>query len=194
MSDVKIRRKTAETDITLSFEPQGSGEFDIKTPLPFLNHLLSAFSRFGRFDLKISAKGDIEVDPHHIVEDIAIVLGDATRQIIGDGRGINRVGWTLIPMDDALVAFSLDLCSRVYCSISPQPQGRIGDFDVNLLKEFFNAFCAKAGCVLHARILCGENIHHISEALFKAFGIALATALAKDERIGNKHLSTKEKL
>ena len=194
MSKVELERKTSETFVRISLEPYGSGEFDIETPLPFLSHILSAFARFGRFDLKLKAEGDIEVDAHHTVEDVGLLLGEAVSEARGDATEINRIGYALLPMDDALVSVALDLCGRVFCSVTPQLQGTAGSFDAALLKEFFSAFCTKAGCVLHVRVLAGENTHHVCEAIFKALGVALSQALAKDERLGRKPLSTKGRL
>lgn len=193
MSRIERKRETAETSIGLSFDPYGSGEFHIQTPLPFLSHILGSFARFGRFDMDLKAEGDIEVDAHHTVEDVGIVLGEVVREACNAG-GMNRIGYALVPMDDALVAVALDLCGRVFWNITPELKGVVGGFDAPLLKEFFSAFSARAGCVIHIRILAGENTHHICEALFKAFGVALAQALAKDERLKGRPLSTKEKL
>jgi len=194
MSEIVVTRKTSETDISLSFQPYGSGEFEVEIPLPFLSHILSAFARFGRFDIRLKAEGDVDVDAHHTIEDVGIVLGEAVRRARGDGTEINRIGYASVPMDDALVAVALDLCGRVFWSITPELKGVVGSFDASLLKEFLKAFCGEAGAVLHIRILAGENTHHICEALFKAFGVALSQALAKDERLKKKPLSTKEKL
>jgi len=181
----QITRKTSETQIELTLGLDGTGDRQIDTPIPFLNHMLDAFSRHGLFDLKLSAKGDVEVDAHHTVEDIGIVLGQAFREALGDKAGISRFGEATIPMDETLVSAVVDFGGRATLIYKADAlHGRwIGTFDAELAREFFGGFASAALCNLHLEVRYGENAHHIVEALFKAFARATRVAVALDPRV-----------
>ena len=186
-----LTRTTKETDIKLELNIDGTGENQIETGIGFFDHMLTGFSKHGFFDLNVSVKGDLEVDGHHTVEDTGIVLGNAIKEAIGDKVGIKRFGYFILPMDDALVLCSLDLSGRPYFSFDAQfPTQMVGDFETELVREFFYAISYSAGMNLHIKVLDGLNSHHIAEAMFKAFGKALDEACTKDERIKSV-LSTK---
>ena len=196
MRNAQISRRTGETDITIGFEIDGKGTAQISTEVGFFDHMLNAFARHGMFDLTVDAKGDLEVDGHHLVEDTGIVLGEAIRQAVGDKAGIRRFGYFVLPMDEALVLCAVDLCGRPYYAMEFE-NGRngftapmVGEFDTQLVKEFFYSISYAAGMNLHFRIFAGENDHHIIEAMFKAFSKALDMATQKDPRIEDV-LSTK---
>ena len=192
MRTAQISRTTAETAITLSLNLDGSGTSDIQSGVGFLDHMLTLFARHGRFDLTLSCKGDTVVDDHHSAEDIGIALGDAFSTALGDKRGIVRYGSETLPMDEALVLCAVDLSGRSCLRYSAQiPSQKIGSFDTELIREFFLAFTRKAGLTLHLRQLDGENSHHIAEAMFKAFGRALAQAVKIDPVYANEIPSTK---
>ena len=192
--EAKITRTTGETDITLQLELDGSGKAELGTGIGFFDHMLDAFTRHGLFDLKVSLKGDLNVDGHHSVEDCGIVLGQAIREAIGDKKGIRRYGYFVLPMDEALVLCAVDLCDRPYFALSGAERFEsipmVGDFDTQLVREFFYSVSYAAGMNLHFRILDGSNAHHIIEAMFKAFSKALDMATQKDSRIEDV-LSTK---
>lgn len=192
--EAKITRTTGETDITLQLELDGSGKAELETGIGFFDHMLDAFTRHGLFDLKVSLKGDLNVDGHHSVEDCGIVLGQAIREAIGDKKGIRRYGYFVLPMDEALVLCAVDLCDRPYFALSGAEHFEsipmVGDFDTQLVREFFYSVSYAAGMNLHFRILDGSNAHHIIEAMFKAFSKALDMATQKDPRIEDV-LSTK---
>ncbi len=192
--EAKITRTTGETDITLQLELDGSGKAELETGIGFFDHMLDAFTRHGLFDLKVSLKGDLNVDGHHSVEDCGIVLGQAIREAIGDKKGIRRYGYFVLPMDEALVLCAVDLCDRPYFALSGAERFEsipmVGDFDTQLVREFFYSVSYAAGMNLHFRILDGSNAHHIIEAMFKAFSKALDMATQKDSRIEDV-LSTK---
>ena len=192
--EAKITRTTGETDITLQLELDGSGKAELETGIGFFDHMLDAFTRHGLFDLKVSLKGDLNVDGHHSVEDCGIVLGQAIREAIGDKKGIRRYGYFVLPMDEALVLCAVDLCDRPYFALSGTERFEsipmVGDFDTQLVREFFYSVSYAAGMNLHFRILDGSNAHHIIEAMFKAFSKALDMATQKDPRIEDV-LSTK---
>ena len=189
-----IKRKTKETDIQLSINIDGSGVFDISTGIGFFDHMLTGFSKHGFFDLSLKVKGDLNVDGHHSVEDTGIVLGSAIREAIGDKKGMKRFGYFILPMDDALVLCALDLSGRPYFNFEAEfPTEKIGEFDTELIREFFYAVSYSAGMNLHIKVLDGLNSHHIAEAMFKAFAKALDEATAKDIRISSV-LSTKGSL
>lgn len=179
-----IERKTAETDIRLSLELDGAGQSRIATGVGFLDHMLTLFTRHGLFDLEVSARGDLEVDQHHTVEDVGICLGMALKEAVGDKRGIVRYGDLTVPMDEALVLASLDLSGRPFaaCDLDVRDR-RIGEFDAELVPEFFRALATNAGLTLHVRQLAGENGHHIVEAAFKALARALDMATRLDPRV-----------
>ena len=180
-----IKRKTAETDIALTLVLDGSGQRRIQTPVPFFNHMLEAVARHGLFDLDIEATGDVEVDAHHTVEDVGICLGQAFREALGDRAGITRYGDALIPMDEALVAAAVDFSGRAaFVYRADALKGRwVGNFDLELGREFFGGFVASALCNLHLEVRYGENAHHMIEALFKAFARATSAAARLDPRV-----------
>jgi imidazoleglycerol-phosphate dehydratase len=181
----QITRKTSETQIELTLGLDGTGDRQIDTPIPFLNHMLDAFSRHGLFDLKVSARGDVEVDAHHTVEDIGIVLGQAFRDALGDKAGISRFGEATIPMDETLVSAAVDFGGRATLIYKADAlHGRwIGTFDAELAREFFGGFASTALCNLHLEVRYGENAHHMVEALFKAFARATSAAARRDPRV-----------
>jgi imidazoleglycerol-phosphate dehydratase len=173
-------RKTKETDIHIEIDPDGEGNISIKTGVPFLDHLLHAMAFHGGFDLTIKAKGDLDVDPHHLIEDTGIVLGQTLLNIVTEYGSIVRFSYAIIPMDDALSEVVIDVCGRpslIYKAMFPQR--RVGDFDTALLKEFLTGLTSRAGMSLHAHIRYGENSHHMAESLFKALGKAIKIAYTK---------------
>jgi imidazoleglycerol-phosphate dehydratase len=175
-----IKRKTNETEIEIELNIDGCGDSDINTPVPFLNHVLSSFARHGCFDLRVKATGDIEVDPHHIIEDIGICLGKAVAECIGDKKGINRFGFVIIPMDETEVTISLDLGGRPYLRYSVEILNeKIENMSTMLVRDFFKALVDNSSMNLHINKNVGVNSHHIIEAVFKAFGIALKQAVRK---------------
>jgi imidazoleglycerol-phosphate dehydratase len=179
-----ITRQTAETAITLALDLDGSGATSAQTGVPFFDHMLDAFGRHATFDLAVKAKGDLEVDAHHTVEDVGIVLGQAIAEALGDKAGITRFGSAAIAMDEALVLSAIDVSGRGQLHYSVDlPIEMIGTFDTTLAKEFFIAVAANAGITLHIRSLCGDNSHHIVEAAFKSAARALREAVALDERV-----------
>lgn len=186
-----IARDTFETQIKLELAIDGSGQSEIATGVPFLNHMLTLFSRHGLFDLKVQASGDTDVDDHHTTEDIAICLGRALRQALGDKSGINRYGYALVPMDETLSEVAVDLSDRPYFVFhGTLPAQKVGTFDTELLKEFMDKLAAEARINLHITVRYGENTHHIIESVFKALGRALDMATLKNPRIQGV-LSTK---
>ena len=192
MRKSEINRNTAETKITLSLNLDGSGKSDINTGCGFLNHMLTLFASHGRFDLSVSCKGDVEVDYHHSVEDIGICLGKAFSEAVGDCKGIKRYGNMMLPMDESLVLCALDISGRSYLAYGLDIDAeKIGDFDTELIEEFFLAFVRNANITLHIKQLDGKNSHHIAEAGFKAFARALRQAVEIDEKTQNEIPSTK---
>lgn len=192
MRKAETVRKTGETDITLSLDIDGKGKSEISSGVGFLDHMLTLFSRHGRFDLKLKCIGDTYVDDHHSTEDIAIALGSAFRKALGDKRGIKRYGDIILPMDEALVLASVDISGRSYIRFTSNFQTeKIGTFDVELLEDFFTSFAENAGITLHIRQLDGRNSHHIAEAMFKAVARALRKAVEIDERAKDEIPSTK---
>jgi len=181
----QITRNTSETQIDLTLNLDGTGERKIDTPIPFFNHMLDAFSRHGLFDLQVKARGDVEVDAHHTVEDVGICLGQAFRDALGDRAGIARFGDATIPMDETLVQAAVDFGGRAALVYRADClKGRwIGTFDAELAREFFGGFASAALCNLHLDVRYGENAHHIVEALFKAFARAASVAARKDPRV-----------
>ena len=187
----KIERKTSETDIKLDLNIEGSGKYDIDTSVPFIDHMLSLMTKHGFFDLKIKAEGDTEVDFHHTVEDIGICLGQGFKEALGNKDGIRRYGRATVPMVEALASVVLDISDRPFLVYNSRiEKGKTGQFDVDLLWEFFRAFSSSAGMTLHINVMYGRDTHHIIEAIFKALGRALDKATAIDGRI-NGVLSTK---
>ena len=192
MRNALIERKTAETDIYLSLELDGTGKSEIDTGCGFLDHMLTLFASHGSFDLAVTCKGDVKVDYHHSAEDIGICLGDAFAEAIGNCKGIKRYGNMILPMDEALGLCALDVSGRDCLEYGLAiPTEKVGDFDTELVEEFFTAFVRRAGITLHFVQLGGRNSHHIIEAAFKAFARALAEAVAIDEKKADKIPSTK---
>ena len=177
----ELKRKTSETDISVSLELDGKGKYEVKTGIGFFDPMLEGFTKHGSFDLKLTANGDLNVDNHHTVEDVGIVLGSAIRQALGDKEGINRYASFIQPMDDALVLVAVDLCNRPYLNFKYNFNvERVGYFETETLNEFFYALSYAAGMNIHIKVLDGENAHHIIEAMFKGFANALKIACAKD--------------
>ena len=188
----RIERKTKETEVLLHLNVDGTGSAKVETTIPFFNHMLEAWSKHGLMDLAVDAKGDIEVDLHHTVEDVGIVLGQAFREALVDKRGIVRYGHAVIPMDEALISASVDISGRPFIVFNvPLQRTRIANFDLDLLKDFFRAFAFNAELNLHVNMHYGENLHHVAEACFKAVGRALAGASRLDPRITGVLPSTK---
>lgn len=192
MRSASLQRTTAETDISLSLNLDGTGKSEINTGVGFFDHMLTLFSKHGRIDLTVTCHGDTCVDDHHSVEDIGIALGDALRQAIGDKRGINRYGSCILPMDEALILCALDLSGRSCLRYTAQIlTEKVGTFDTELVEEFFQAFVRRSEMNLHIRQLDGTNSHHIIEGMFKALGRALRQAIAIDEAARDEIPSTK---
>jgi len=180
----EYKRKTLETEIEVRIDLDGKGINNLQTEIYFLNHMLTLFTRHGLFDLEVKARGDLEVDYHHTVEDIGICLGEAIKKALQDKKGIKRYGFTILPMDESLVQVALDLSGRGQLVYKVQfEQERVGSFEVNLVEEFFRGLSFHAGITLHINLLYGKNSHHIIEATFKAFGRALDEAIRKDDRL-----------
>ncbi len=187
-----ITRNTKETQISLELNLDGQGKYDIETGIPFFNHMLELFSRHGVFDLSIKAKGDIEIDYHHTVEDVGIVLGQAFKQAVGDKAGMNRYGFFILPMDETLVRVAVDLSNRPILVYNlGDSDGRVRDFNVSLCKEFFQAFANEAGANLHIKLEYGDEPHHIAEGAFKCFAKALNMAVAINPKMQGQIPSTK---
>ncbi len=180
----EIERKTKETEISLKLNLDGHGRHSIHTGIPFFDHMLSLLAYHGAIDISIKAKGDIGVDSHHTVEDIGICLGEAIRKAIGDEKGIQRYGFAMIPMDETLGSVVLDLSMRPCLVFNMKlRRSKIGNFDLELVEEFFRALCNHARVTLHINLLYGKNSHHMVEAIFKGFGRALRQAISIDERL-----------
>jgi imidazoleglycerol-phosphate dehydratase len=187
----KIKRKTKETRISLELNIDGTGIVAVATGVPFFDHMLTLMAAHGFFDLSIEAHGDVDVDGHHTVEDVGIVLGQAMDDALGDKKGIKRYGHSVVPMDEALAYVTIDFSNRPYLSYNATfSQDRTGNFDVELAEEFFRAFVSTSRSTLHVNLVYGENTHHKIEAIFKAFGRALDEATKRDPRIADV-LSTK---
>lgn len=192
MRTAELERKTAETDIRLSLNLDGTGESEIRTGCGFLDHMLTLFARHGRFDLKLSCRGDTCVDDHHTVEDIGICLGDAFARALGDKRGIVRYGSCILPMDEALILTAVDISGRgMLCYGLDIPAQKVGRFDTELTKEFLIAFARRSDMTVHVRQLAGENSHHIIEGAFKSLARSLRTAVSIDGRFAREIPSTK---
>ena len=190
----EVGRKTGETDITVAINIDGTGKSNIDTGIGFFDHMLDAFARHGLFDLTVKVKGDLNVDGHHTVEDTGIVLGQAIAQAIGDKKGIKRYGYMILPMDETLALSAVDLCGRPYFVMDATFNApMVGDFDTQLVNEFFYALSYSSAMNLHLRIITGMNEHHKIEAMFKAFAKALDSATSYDDRITDV-LSTKGSL
>jgi imidazoleglycerol-phosphate dehydratase len=186
----KVQRKTKETTISVRWALDGEGTYSISTGIPFFDHMLSLFAKHGLFGLEVDAKGDIDVDYHHTVEDIGIAMGRALKEALPGFEGVRRYGFAVIPMDESLCIVALDLSGRPAFVCNGDMQGTTGTFDVEVVKEFFKGFVNEARCALHINLLYGDNLHHKVEAVFKAFARALADAVATDERVKGP-LSTK---
>lgn len=192
MRSAQINRKTAETDITLSLNLDGTGSSNINSGCGFLDHMLTLLAKHARIDLNITCKGDTEVDYHHTVEDIGISLGLSLKEALGDKRGINRYGNMILPMDESLILSAIDLSGRCYLQYDlGELSEKVGDFDTELVEEFFLGFCRTAECTLHIKKLSGANTHHIIEGAFKSVARSLKEAVAVDTALGNEIPSTK---
>jgi imidazoleglycerol-phosphate dehydratase len=192
MRIAKIERKTNETDIALALTLDGSGTANIQTDCGFLNHMLTLFAAHGGFDLTLTCKGDSEVDFHHTAEDIGICLGSAFAEALGDKKGITRYGDRILPMDEALILSAIDISGRGALYMETDlPAAKVGDFDTELVEEFFIAFARNAGITLHIKQLSGKNTHHIIEGIFKSVARSLATAVKIDEARKDALPSTK---
>ena len=192
MRTSEYKRTTAETDIALKLNLDGTGKSEIDTGCGFLNHMLTLFARHGRFDLSVTCRGDIDVDDHHTVEDIGIVLGGAFAEALGEKRGIVRYGSLMLPMDETLIAAAVDLSGRAYLGYALEiPTEKVGTFDCELVEEFWLAFVRAAACTLHIRQMAGSNSHHIIEGTFKAVARALRQAVSVDPDFADEIPSTK---
>src|SRR6266478_2250190 len=184
MRSAKLHRTTSETDISLSLVIEGRGKYQVSTGIRFFDHMLELVARHGAFDLKLTARGDLDVDQHHTVEDVGIALGEAVVKALGAKRGILRAGYFLMPMDETLVAAAVDLGGRPYCVVRAKISAkRVGDFQTELLEDFFQGFAQAARANVHLRALYGRSSHHQIEAAFKAFARALRFAVARDKRL-----------
>lgn len=185
MRKAMLKRKTKETNISLGLNLDGRGSYSINTSIPFLDHMLSLMCKHGLFDMKLKAKGDIDIDDHHTVEDIGIVLGKALKQAVGDMKGIARYGQASVPMDEALASVSLDISGRPYLvyKVEFPKKSKLKDFDIDLIEDFFQAFAGNSGITLHVNALYGRNTHHIIEAIFKGLGRALREAVAINPKV-----------
>lgn len=190
-----VKRDTRETQISVSLVLDGTGKGSFQTGLPFLEHMLDQVARHGLFDIQVQASGDLDIDAHHTVEDIGIVLGQAFAQALGDKQGITRYGHAYVPLDEALSRVVIDFSGRPGLEYRVKyPRARIGDFDVDLVHEFFQGFVNAAQVTLHIDNLHGINAHHIAETVFKAFGRAARMAVSLDPRVGDSVPSTKGRL
>jgi imidazoleglycerol-phosphate dehydratase len=188
----RVERKTKETEVGLQLNLDGIGAVKVRTPIPFFSHMLEAWAKHGLMDLSVEASGDVEVDSHHTVEDVGIVLGQALHQALGDKRGIVRYGTAFVPMDEALVQAAIDISGRPFLVFNvPVARARVSNFDLDMLQEFFRAFAFNAEITLHVTMHYGHNLHHITEAVFKAVGRALAEATRINPRIAGMLPSTK---
>lgn len=192
MRTANIERKTAETDISLVLNIDGTGQSEISSGCGFLDHMLTLLAKHARFDLKLTCKGDTEVDYHHTVEDIGIALGQAVKNALGDKKGICRYGDTALPMDEALILSAVDFSGRDYLNFDLQiPANKVGDFDTELVEEFFLGFVRNADCTLHITKLAGNNTHHIIEGAFKSVARSIKQAVKIDSDFADDILSTK---
>ncbi len=182
--EATVHRKTKETDIRLRLILDGTGQSNITTGIGFFDHMLTLFAKHGLFDLEIKAKGDLEVDAHHTVEDVGLTLGQALREALGDKAGLVRYGWCLLPMDEALARIAVDCGGRPYLAYkAPKGAAAIGNFPIQLLEEFLRAFSVQGGLNLHVTLLDGRDSHHMAEAVFKGLARALDQATRLDERV-----------
>jgi imidazoleglycerol-phosphate dehydratase len=187
-----IKRVTRETSITLRLSLDGKGRYDVQTGIRFLDHMLELFTRHGGFDLTVRAAGDLDVDQHHTVEDLGIALGEAVSAALGNKKGINRAGYFLMPMDEALAVAAIDLSGRVHAVVDLRVRVRlVGDLQTELVQDFFEGFAQGAKANVHLKVLYGRSSHHHIEAVFKAFARALRVACARDRRLARMLPSTK---
>ncbi len=187
-----VKRKTKETEVIVKLDIEGSGKSKIDTKINFLNHMLELFSKHGTFDLEVIGKGDLEVDQHHLVEDVGIALGEAFDKALGDRTGINRAGFFAMPMDETLAIFAIDIGGRPYLKFDVKfKKDKIGDLDSELVYDFFEAFSNNLKCNIQVRSFDARTDHHKLEAVFKAFGRALKMAVSKDEKLKDSIPSTK---
>jgi len=187
-----IDRRTTETQIALSLTLEGRGRYDVRTGIRFLDHMLELFARHGGFDLKVNATGDLDVDQHHTVEDLGIALGSAVSKALGTRRGINRAGYFVMPMDEALAVAAVDLSGRPHAVVDlKRLPARVGDLQTELVHDFFDGFAIGARANVHVKVLYGRSSHHKVEAVFKAFARALRVACATDRRLAKMLPSTK---
>ena len=192
MRTAMIERKTRETEIMVSLDLDGTGDYDVDTGIGFLDHMLEALSRHAMIDLKVRAQGDLHIDFHHTTEDTGIVIGQAIAKALGDFKGIRRFGEATIPMDETLTRCAIDVSNRPYLIWKVNfTRPKLGEMDTELFKEWFQAVAQNAGITLHMENLYGENNHHIVESCFKAFARALRRAVERDERLGDSFASTK---
>ena len=192
MRTAMIERKTRETEIMVSLDLDGTGDYDVDTGIGFLDHMLEALSRHAMIDLKVRAQGDLHIDFHHTTEDTGIVIGQAIAKALGDFKGIRRFGEATIPMDETLTRCAIDVSNRPYLIWKVSfTRPKLGEMDTELFKEWFQAVAQNAGITLHVENLYGENNHHIVESCFKAFARALRAAVERDERLGDGFASTK---
>jgi imidazoleglycerol-phosphate dehydratase len=188
----KVHRRTTETDIRARLNLDGRGRYAVSTGIRFLDHMLELFTRHGGFDLDLRARGDLDVDQHHTVEDAGIVLGETVRQALGDKRGINRAGYFVMPMDETLAVAALDLSGRPYLVLNAAIKAhRVGDLQTELVEDFFQGFASSARANVHLRVLYGRSSHHAVEAMFKAFARALRYACSRDASMKRQLPSTK---
>jgi imidazoleglycerol-phosphate dehydratase len=188
----KVHRRTKETDIGARLCLDGRGRYAVSTGIRFLDHMLELFARHGGFDLELKARGDLDVDQHHTVEDTGIVLGESVLQALGDKRGINRAGYFVMPMDETLAVAAIDLSGRPFLALkAPIRAARVGDLQTELVEDFFQGFASAARANVHLRVLCGRSSHHAVEAVFKAFARALRYACSRDAALKRQLPSTK---
>ena len=187
-----IDRQTSETSIGLSLVLEGRGRYEVATGIRFLDHMLELFARHGGFDLRVTAKGDLDVDQHHTVEDLGIALGEAVRKAVGNKRGINRAGYFVMPMDETLAVAAVDLSGRPHTVVDLKgAAARVGDLQTELVHDFFEGFATGARANVHVKVMYGRSSHHKVEAVFKAFARALRVACARDRRLARMLPSTK---
>jgi imidazoleglycerol-phosphate dehydratase len=192
MRKARIHRKTAETDIQIDLNIEGRGKYEVATGIRFLDHMLELFARHGGFNLKIVARGDLDVDQHHTVEDVGIALGEVFDRALGDRRGILRAGYFLMPMDETLGLAAVDFGGRAVAVVETKVRfSRVGDLQTELVRDFFEGFARGARANIHVRVLYGRSSHHKIEALFKAFARALRVACSRDKQLGRMLPSTK---
>lgn len=192
MRTAMIERKTRETEIMVSLDLDGTGDYDVDTGIGFLDHMLESFARHAMLDMKVRAQGDLHIDFHHTTEDTGIVIGQAIAKALGDFKGINRFGEATIPMDETLTRCAVDVSNRPYLIWKVNfTKPKLGEMDTELFKEWFQAVAQNAGITLHLENLYGENNHHIVESCFKAFARALRRAVEPDSRLGDAYASTK---